>query len=244
MVASTAFNGREWVVAGATMSAWHPTRLITGYAWDALTAAALVGETQPPKSLLLLGLGGGTVARQLLHLFPAIHITAVDIDPEALDFAKRNLDRDYGRLTVFEADAYEWLEESHGLFDCILDDVYAAGPLDVFRPKDLGTKLLTSMRSRLNPGGIFAANFVHSGSHDVVLRDAKRRFLDRFPMVAEIHPPEGYNAVLVGGGQLDCGRIPSHATSWAPAERPLWSRITAEILAPNTRPTRRKTADA
>ena len=62
-------TGREDLeVAGATMSTWHPDRWLTGWAWDAITAACLLRRDGPPRRVLLLGLGGGTVVRQLVRV--------------------------------------------------------------------------------------------------------------------------------------------------------------------------------
>ncbi|MFZ9889747.1 MAG: hypothetical protein ACO3JL_19805, partial [Myxococcota bacterium] len=50
-------------VEGATFATWHPRHLLTGYSWDALCAASLLRPAGPPRRVLLLGLGGGTVLR-------------------------------------------------------------------------------------------------------------------------------------------------------------------------------------
>ena len=71
----------DFEVSGATHATWHPEKLLTGHAWDAITAGA-VSHPGPVEHILLLGLGGGTCLRQLRHLLPGAKLTAVEIDPD------------------------------------------------------------------------------------------------------------------------------------------------------------------
>ena len=67
-------------VEGATFATWHPKLVMTGYSWDALAVAALLRGDGPPTSILTLGLGGGTVTRQLRMLLPDVRLVGVEID--------------------------------------------------------------------------------------------------------------------------------------------------------------------
>ena len=68
----------EFRVAGAIHATWHKTRFLTGMAWDAITAGVMLRAGDPPKRLLMLGLGGGTALRQLRHFIPKLEITALE----------------------------------------------------------------------------------------------------------------------------------------------------------------------
>lgn len=58
-------------------------------------AVRLIQEEEPNfKSILILGLGGGTMQHILAQRFQDIHITTVDIDPVIVDVAKQYFDVD------------------------------------------------------------------------------------------------------------------------------------------------------
>ena len=60
----------EFRVAGAVHAWFHRRRFLTGLAWDLIAAGALLGKKHPPRSVLMLGLAGGTAFRVLRHLLP------------------------------------------------------------------------------------------------------------------------------------------------------------------------------
>ena len=85
----------EFRVAGAIHAWWHEKKYLTGLAWDNLAAASLLRPAGPPRSILMLGLAGGTAMRILRHLLPDCRLVAVDIDHAAA--AGRDGRRDKGR---------------------------------------------------------------------------------------------------------------------------------------------------
>jgi spermidine synthase len=89
-------TGYDFEVSGGTHATYDRHRLLTGYAWDAITAASMLRPGVDAINLLMLGLGGGTSLRQLRHLLPHCHLTAVDIDPAMVDLAKRYMALDSG----------------------------------------------------------------------------------------------------------------------------------------------------
>ena len=216
---------RDWNVRGATMSTWHPTRWLTGYAWDAITAACLLGP-RPPRSLLLLGLGGGTVVRQLWRLIPDLEVTAVDLDPNAIRAAKRNLRGASGRITMVEGDAYEWLAQCRRRFDAVVDDVYASGPDDVYRPLPLGRALVQLLADRVRSDGVVAANLVTGPGHGVMLSTARRAFGAVFPAARAVRPAKGFNCVLPRGREVAAaGRLSRWLGQWPAADRVWWRSV-------------------
>eukprot|EP00439_Symbiodinium_sp_Y106_P011941 s5354_g1.t2 len=60
---------------------------------DVLAAPVLLLPRQP-RSILILGLGGGTVARALRALCPEASIVGVEMDDEVLDAARRHFGLD------------------------------------------------------------------------------------------------------------------------------------------------------
>lgn len=187
----------DFEVSGATHATWHPTHLLTGHAWDAITAAIL-SHPDEISSILLLGLGGGTCLRQLRHLLPDAEITAVEIDGNMIDLARRYMKLDELRVNVIEDDAFRVLESAALNADVVIDDLYHALGNDVERPKPITENLLASISRRIPPNGSVAMNFVVGPGHHDVFQQACAAFRSFFPQTRRIIPPHSHNEVLMG----------------------------------------------
>lgn len=186
-------------VEGATYATWHPDHVLTGYSWDGLTVGGLLRAGGPPASVLILGLGGGTVARQLRTFCPTIRVVGVEIDPGVVDLARRHLHL-AGDIEVHVADAYDWLARSVDHFDVVIDDLFLTGATDVVRSRVPEGDTLALLRRRVAPGGVVVANLITDvGEHRAVRRRARAAFRAAFPVARVVRPPRGLNEILVGG---------------------------------------------
>ncbi|WFB34809.1 fused MFS/spermidine synthase [Kiritimatiellota bacterium B12222] len=184
-------------VIGATHATWHPWQLMTGHAWDAITAAVLL-HPGPINRLLMLGLGGGTVLRQLRNFLPDTHFTAVEIDGEMIRLAQKYMELDQTDVTVIHDDAFAYLEQETHCFDVIIDDLYRCGTHDVERPALVDAPLVQSHCERLTDEGSLVMNFVMGRGHQNMHRSARKAFTKHFPSVRAIRPPHSHNEVIVG----------------------------------------------
>lgn len=191
----------DFDVAGATFATWHPEKLLTGYSWDAITAACMLRSTDP-SSVLLLGLAGGTVVRQLRALLPHSTITAVEIDEEVVDLGRRHMELGRFDAEIVIGDAYEFLKSSHRTFDVVIDDVYRTGIDDVERPYQNVWEFIGQMSHRAGPEGLVVANFVTGQDHQFLYDEAEAVYRSQFKKCAKVVPPLGYNTILVGGESL------------------------------------------
>jgi len=187
----------DFEVIGATHATWHPRRLLTGHAWDAISAAALLHPGQP-KSILMLGLGGGTVFRQLRRFLPDTEFTAVEIDADMIRLARLYMELDAQRVEVIHDDAFAWLKTPHGPYDLVIDDLYRCGATDVERPVEVTRGLLDTLCTHLAPGGSLIMNLVIGKGHRNTHRAARAAFLERFSSVRAVRPPLSVNEVLCG----------------------------------------------
>ena len=201
-VAVVAAQGRiSMDVEGATFATWHPRYVMTGYSWDALAAGCLLRAGGAPASVLLLGLAGGTVARQLRALVPEAAITGVDIDAAVVDLARRHMRLDELGIEVIVADADRFLAETDRRFDAIVEDLFLSGPGDVMRVHSPEGARLARIQEHLTPGGVVVANLITDpeGPHFILRPKVRRAFAAAFPTVRVVRPPLGFNEILVGG---------------------------------------------
>jgi spermidine synthase len=187
----------DFDVVGATHATWHPERLLTGHAWDAMTAACLL-HPGPIRNVLMLGLGGGTVLRQLRHLLPAARFTAIEIDAGMIQLARDYMNLDTLQAHIVKGDAYEYLATAKKTFDVVIDDVYRCGERDVERPSALTPARMQALKARITPGGLLVMNYVLGTGHTRAHREARAAFRETFDHTQAVRPPLSHNEALVG----------------------------------------------
>ena len=103
-------NGRVQSIIGV-----EDTPLHTNGAWEQLI------PNNNPKTVLILGLGGGTVAKEILKRYPKTIITGVDIDQEILDVAQNECGEE--RISYICEDCFSYVGRERKKYDYILVDV-------------------------------------------------------------------------------------------------------------------------
>ncbi len=109
-----------------------------------------------PKSALILGFGGGTVAHLLARRFPGVRITGVENNPDVIRLAKSAFGVDSVLVDLIEMDAINYVADTPGTYDYVAVDLFAEGqiPTAVFRKP-----FLKGVKDSLTPGGVAAVNF-------------------------------------------------------------------------------------
>jgi len=222
----------EFRVAGAVHAWWHRDRFLTGLAWDNLAAAALLRPAGPPRSVLMLGVAGGTTLRTLRHLLPDAEITAVEIDPDILEIAREHMELDRLGVEIHVADAYEWVRQCKRKFDVVIDDCYLAGAEDVFRPERDPGRLIEILRPAISRGGLFAMNLVTGSGHRRLQSKTRAAARRAFSQVKSVTTPDSMNEALVGGGEIlgatALGAWQAHFPQ--SKDRDFWSRLRVRSL--------------
>ena len=73
---------------GVLHSQYNSLHPISGAIWDLLVLPGFFLK-HPPRNILVLGLGGGTVIHLIRHFFPDSHITCVEKEAMHIQIAKR-----------------------------------------------------------------------------------------------------------------------------------------------------------
>jgi spermidine synthase len=116
---------------------------------------AQVSEVQP-KDVAILGLAGGTAARQYTAAFGSgVQITGVEIDPDILDVAHRYFHLDEPNVHAVGGDARYWLDTQAARYDVVVMDAYR----QPYIPFHLTTReFFSEVRDHLRPGGVAVVN--------------------------------------------------------------------------------------
>ena len=183
----------------AVHSVYDPDELLTGGPWDYFMVAPLLvdGRSTPaPRDALLIGLAGGTVARQLTAAYGPIPIEGVEIDPEIDRVAREYFALDeLANVDVTVADGRYALKSSDAAFDLIGVDAYR----QPYIPFQLTSReFFQEVAGRLRPGGVAVVNAGRT-STDFRLVDALGATMrDVFPHVVAIDVDRYTNTILVG----------------------------------------------
>ncbi len=111
-----------------------------------------------PKHILMLGLGGGSLAKYCYHHLPPARITAVEIDAHILAFRDQFLlPPDDARLRVLLGDGALYLHQSKEIADVVMIDAFDR---DGFSASVCTRAFYLDVRDTLAGQGVMVANMV------------------------------------------------------------------------------------
>jgi len=186
---------RTLVVDETFASFYRPGEIVTHCVWDAIAAPILWLSPKRRRRILILGLGGGSVARLARALAPEAEIVGVEFDPEVVRLARAHLELDSLDVQVEIADAHAWLKTAKGRFDVILEDVFVGQGDEVHKPDWIPEPGHSLARARLARGGVFVSNTLDEHA------EVARVMRGAFPALVDIETEDYDNHVLVAGGE-------------------------------------------
>jgi spermidine synthase len=133
----------------------HPERTILEYEQGLPLAFAMRPGI---RSVCMIGLGGGDVVRTVRRIRPDVFIQSVEIDPAVRDIARDLfLYKESEKSMTAIQDGRSFLAQGGRPFDLIILDAFNSTGV----PFHLTTReFFQTVRSRLSPDGVFAANFI------------------------------------------------------------------------------------
>jgi spermidine synthase len=110
-----------------------------------------------PRTALMVGLGGGSVAKFVYHHLPDVRIRVLEIDPQVVAIARQCflVPPDDARLHIIVGDGAEHMAQPGAAADLIMVDGYDAES----HVAELATReFYAACRARLAPGGVLVVN--------------------------------------------------------------------------------------
>ncbi len=160
----------------------------TQYMTMAMTYAA------EPRSLLEIGLGGGSTVWYLHNTFPALDLTVIELDPSVIEMAQKYFFVTPGDgLEIIARDGRIGMVRAQETFDAILVDAYR-GPFVPFHL--LTQEFFEIAKSKLSPGGVVVQNIEPT----TMLYDAAIATIHSVFDNVDVYPAGGNYVVLAYDG--------------------------------------------
>ncbi len=171
-----------------------PSKLVLDYTRSMMAFLLLAPE---PRHIVMLGLGGGSLAKYCHANLPNTRFTALEISAEVI--AMRELfaiPPDDARLRVLCTDGAAWLRDNPACCDLLLLDGFDAGGLP---PALCSAAFFDDCARALQPGGVLVSNIWAKDSlRDVLVQRLRHSFGNQ---VITILAEDGENTIALASKQ-------------------------------------------
>jgi spermidine synthase len=172
----------------SVMSIGNPVELLFGYT-RAMMCFLLFNPV--PRHILMVGLGGGSLAKYCYHYLPSTRITILEIDHDVIALRdKFDIPRDSERFRVIHTEAAAWLATAPSDVDVLLVDGFNA---DGIAPELHSQDFYASCHDVLTAEGVLATNFWTEATNLHIL--ASRLHLEFDYQVWRIRSPDSSNSL-------------------------------------------------
>ncbi|MFQ5849720.1 MAG: fused MFS/spermidine synthase [Candidatus Binatia bacterium] len=152
------------------------------------------------SNVLIIGLGGGSIAKKYHREFPSMEIDVAEIDPEVIQVAKRYFFFQEGRnLRVHAQDGRLYLMHTPRRYDLVLLDAYYADAI----PFHLTTReFFQTADQKLTLNGVMVINIIGaiSGPKSKMVRSLVKTLRETFPQIY-LFPTLGADNASIGTTQ-------------------------------------------
>jgi spermidine synthase len=185
-------------------SQWHKDVFAYNRTWDYFLTAPYFTQNFTPdqmESLLIIGLAGGTIARQHAHVYGDIPMDGIEIDPVIVEagaqFFEMNKDS-LPSLNVFVEDGRYQLNR--------LETPYTVIAVDAYRPPYIPWHLTTveffqEAQALLDENGVVVINVGRTPQDRRLVDALTATLLQVFPSVHAMDVPFSFNTILVATNQ-------------------------------------------
>jgi spermidine synthase len=124
--------------------------------WTYMAATPLwLDDPSQMEDALIIGLAGGTIARQMLEAFPNAHVDGVEIDGAVVEVGKKYFDNDDPRIDAIVMDGRNYLQLTDRKYDLVMMDAYR----QPYIPFHLVTReFFEQVRDHMNEDAVLAVN--------------------------------------------------------------------------------------
>lgn len=179
-------------------SLYHPQHLLTGFTWDYFLIAPFLNP--PPVNpeqldrIAIIGLAGGTIARQYSSIYGPLPIDGVEIDPDIIEAGVQYLGMEMPNLNTIAADGRHFLANTDHIYDVIAVDAYRLP----YIPWHLTTaEFFQQAYDHLDEDGVLVVNVGRTESDYRLVEAVATTLRTVFPSIHVIAVPDSFNAIVL-----------------------------------------------
>lgn len=183
-------------------SQWHPEQLYYRRTWSYFLVAPYFNKpTFAPEEvdrLAIIGLAGGTIARQYTAVYGDVPIDGFEIDGRIVEASRKYLGMDMPNLNVYIQDGRYGFNRQDETYDIVGIDAYRVP----YVPWHLTTvEFFEEIRNKLSDDGVVVINVGRTPSDRRLVDAMAATMLQVFPTVHAMDVPESLNTILVATRQ-------------------------------------------
>lgn len=192
----TAGMTRRLYTDGVLHTQFNVNNPVTGSVWDLLLLPSFFYPLGALQRILVLGVGGGAVIRQMQHFTRPREIVGVELNPVHLHIARRFFDVGGKGIHLYRADAVRWLQAYRGApFDMIVDDLFGEEDGEPVRAVDADARWFGCLLQHLTHSGVLVMNFPTPGDLSRCAYSSSDAVRRRFKAGFHLSTPRYENAV-------------------------------------------------
>lgn len=182
-------------------SQWHPTEIYYGRTWSYFLVAPYFNLNQNPDdvdNLAIIGLAGGTIARQYTDVYGAIPIDGIEIDGEIVEASRKYLGMNMDNLNVIVQDGRYAFNQQ--------DTKYSVVGIDAYRVPYVPWHLTTAeffeeIDEHLTEDGVVVINVGRTDDDRRLVDAMAATMLEVYPSLYAMDVPNSFNTILVATKQ-------------------------------------------
>jgi predicted membrane-bound spermidine synthase len=208
-------------------------KLETRGVWTYMAATPLwLDNPEQMKEALIIGLAGGTIARQMLESFPDAHVDGVEIDGDVVEVGKKYFDDDDPRISPIVMDGRIFLQLTDKKYDLVMMDAYR----QPYIPFHLVTvEFFEQVRDHMNDDAVLAVNVASvRGVSRTLAAMIYRTMKEVFPTVVLVDATNSNDVIIAMTKEKDYNIGATHIAKYGDARGlgTIKKRLPKRILGP------------
>jgi spermidine synthase len=181
----------------AIHSVYTPHQILTSWYWDYFLAAPYFNSGAAEgrvHRLAIIGLAGGTIARQYTAVYGPVPIDGVEIDPDIVSAGRKYFAMTEPNLSVYVADGRTFMRVTKHTYDVVAIDAFQ----QPYIPFELTTKeFFQEVRDHLSPSGVLCLNTGHTRTDFRLVQAFVNTLSTVFPSVYVFNVPGTFNTEIM-----------------------------------------------
>jgi spermidine synthase len=181
----------------AIHSIYNPHQILTGWYWDYFLAAPYFNSGASEGQVhhvAIIGLAGGTIARQFTAVYGPVPIDGVEIDPDIVAAGRKYFAMTEPNLSVYVADGRTFMRVTKHTYDIVAIDAFQ----QPYIPFELTTKeFFQEVRDHLSANGVLCLNTGHTRTDFRLVQAFVNTLYTVFPSVYTFNVPGTFNTEIM-----------------------------------------------